>query len=167
MIEAGNGLRPILTTTGAWPERFLKAVLAEVMDRCPRDLEFFQQALDNTLLATLANVVEKRFRAPAYTEACGILEEAAAKARRGVSGELGTDLQSEHERHLTEEVFRKPVVVTDYPTQIKAFYMRLTTMAARWRPMDVLVARIGEIIGGQPARGAPGRPAPAAWLGKG
>jgi len=130
-------------------ERFLKAVLAEVMDRCRADLEFFNKRIDNTLLATLANVVENDFVHLPYTEAVKILEDAAAK---GKTWEFpvawGTDLQSEHERHLTEEVFRKPVVVTDYPTEIKAFYMRLNDDGRTVAAMDVLVPRIGEIIGG-------------------
>jgi asparaginyl-tRNA synthetase len=130
-------------------ERFLKAVLAEVMDRCRADLEFFNKRIDNTLLATLANVVENDFVHLPYTEAVKILEDAAAK---GKTWEFpvawGTDLQSEHERHLTEEVFRKPVVVTDYPTGIKAFYMRLNDDGRTVAAMDVLVPRIGEIIGG-------------------
>jgi len=130
-------------------ERFLKAVLAEVMDRCRADLEFFNKRVDNTLLATLANVVENDFVHLPYAEAVRILEDAAAKGKTWeFPVSWGTDLQSEHERHLTEEVFRKPVVVTDYPTQIKAFYMRLNDDGRTVAAMDVLVPRIGEIIGG-------------------
>jgi asparaginyl-tRNA synthetase len=130
-------------------ERFLKTVLSEVMDRCGADLAFFNKRIDNTLLATLGNVVENDFVHLPYTEAVRVLEEATAK---GKTWEFpvawGTDLQSEHERYLTEEVFRKPVVVTDYPTEIKAFYMRLNDDGRTVAAMDVLVPRIGEIIGG-------------------
>ena len=130
-------------------ERFLKTVLAEVMDRCRADLEFFNKRIDNTLLQTLSNVVDNEFVHLPYAEAVRILEDATAK---GKTWEFpvawGTDLQSEHERHLTEEVFRKPVVVTDYPIGIKAFYMRLNDDGRTVAAMDVLVPRIGEIIGG-------------------
>jgi asparaginyl-tRNA synthetase len=130
-------------------ERFLKAVLAEVIDRCRADLEFFNKRIDNTLLATLANVVENDFVHLQYSEAVRILEDAAAKGKPWeFPVAWGTDLQSEHERHLTEEVFKKPVVVTDYPTEIKAFYMRLNDDGRTVAAMDVLVPRIGEIIGG-------------------
>ncbi|MGA2275187.1 MAG: asparagine--tRNA ligase [Bryobacteraceae bacterium] len=130
-------------------ERFLKTVLGEVMDRCRADLEFFNKRIDNTLLATLANVVDNDFVHLPYSEAVRILEAAAAKGKTWeFPVSWGADLQSEHERHLTEEVFRKPVVVTDYPTQIKAFYMRLNDDGRTVAAMDVLVPRIGEIIGG-------------------
>jgi asparaginyl-tRNA synthetase len=130
-------------------ERFLKTVLGEVMDRCRADLEFFNKRIDNTLLATLANVVDNDFVHLPYSEAVRILEEAAAKGKTWeFPVSWGADLQSEHERHLTEEVFRKPVVVTDYPTGIKAFYMRLNDDGRTVAAMDVLVPRIGEIIGG-------------------
>ena len=130
-------------------ERFLKTVLGEVMDRCGADLAFFNKRIDNTLLRTLANVVENDFVHLPYTEAVRVLEEATAKGKTwGFPVAWGTDLQSEHERYLTEEVFRKPVVVTDYPTEIKAFYMRLNDDGRTVAAMDVLVPRIGEIIGG-------------------
>ena len=138
-----------LTDNRILAERFLKAVLAEVMDRCRGDLEFFNKRIDNTLLQTLGNVVENDFVHLPYTDAVEILQKATEKGKQWeFPVGWGTDLQSEHERYLTEEVFQKPVVVTDYPTQIKAFYMRLNEDGRTVAAMDVLVPRIGEIIGG-------------------
>jgi asparaginyl-tRNA synthetase len=133
----------------ALAERFLKAIIAEVLDRCAGDIEFFNKRIDNTVLATLENVVNSNFEHITYTEAVRLLEDATAKGRNWeFPVGWGTDLQSEHERYLTEEVFKKPVVVTDYPKEIKAFYMRLNDDGRTVRAMDVLAPRIGEIIGG-------------------
>jgi len=130
-------------------ENFLKYIIRDVLDKCRPDLEFFNKRIDNTVLATLEHVAESKFEHLPYTEAVRILEQATAK---GMQWEFpvfwGADLQSEHERYLTEEVFKKPVVVTDYPKEIKAFYMRLNEDGKTVRAMDVLVPRIGEIIGG-------------------
>jgi len=127
-------------------EAFLKSVIAQVMDACPGDLEFFNKRIDNTILETLENVVNNDFEHVPYTEAVRILENS------GQSWEFpvfwGADLQSEHERYLTEQTFKKPVIVTDYPREIKAFYMRANDDGKTVRAMDVLAPRIGEIIGG-------------------
>ncbi len=130
-------------------EKFLKYIIRDVLDKCRPDLEFFNKRIDNTVLATLEHVAESKFEHLPYTEAVRILEQATAKGRQWEFPVFwGADLQSEHERYLTEEVFKKPVVVTDYPKEIKAFYMRLNEDGKTVRAMDVLVPRIGEIIGG-------------------
>jgi asparaginyl-tRNA synthetase len=130
-------------------ERFLKSIIRDVLDNCRGDLDFFNKRIDNTVLATLEHVAESAFEHLPYTEAVRILEEAATKGKQWEFPVFwGADLQSEHERYLTEEVFKKPVVVTDYPKEIKAFYMRLNEDGKTVRAMDVLVPRIGEIIGG-------------------
>ena len=127
-------------------EEFLKYVITYVMDNRMDDLEFFNKRIDKTILETLENVVSNDFAHVTYTEGMEILEKADRKWEFPVS--WGIDLQSEHERYLTEEVFKRPVVVTDYPKDIKAFYMRMNEDGKTVRAMDVLVPRIGEIIGG-------------------
>jgi asparaginyl-tRNA synthetase len=130
-------------------EEFLKSVLAAVLDRCRPDLEFFNQRIDNTVLETLEHVVESDFEHLTYTEAVRLLERARDEGRQWEFPVFwGADLQSEHERYLTEELFKKPVIVTDYPKEIKAFYMRRNDDDKTVRAMDVLAPRIGEIIGG-------------------
>lgn len=130
-------------------ESFLKSVIGKVMDTCQADLEFFNKRIDNTVLETLAHVVNSDFEHVTYTEAIRILEQARDG---GAAFEFpiawGVDLQSEHERYLTEQTFKKPVIVTDYPKEIKAFYMRANDDDKTVRAMDVLAPRIGEIIGG-------------------
>jgi asparaginyl-tRNA synthetase len=127
-------------------EEFLKYVIVYVLDHCQADLEFFNKRIDNTVLETLAHVASSDFEHLPYTEAVRILEGAGRDWEFPVY--WGADLQSEHERYLTEETFKKPVVVTDYPKEIKAFYMRLNEDGKTVRAMDVLAPRIGEIIGG-------------------
>jgi asparaginyl-tRNA synthetase len=127
-------------------EEFLKYIIAAVIDQNLRDLEFFQQWYDKQLLATLDNVVNSRFEHLPYTDAIAAIERSGRQWEFPVR--WGIDLQSEHERYLTEEVFKKPVVVTDYPKEIKAFYMRENGDGKTVRAMDVLAPRIGEIIGG-------------------
>jgi asparaginyl-tRNA synthetase len=130
-------------------EEFLKAIITAVLDRCRPDLEFFNQRIDNTVLATLEHVAASDFAHISYTEAVQILEKARDAGRHWEFPVYwGANLQSEHERYLTEEEFKKPVVVTDYPKEIKAFYMRRNEDSKTVRAMDVLVPRIGEIIGG-------------------
>lgn len=130
-------------------EAFLKHIIAHVLDHCRDDLEFFNQRIDKTVLETLEHVATSNFEHITYTEAIRLLEKARDDGRAWeFPVHWGADLQSEHERYLTEEVFRKPVVVTDYPTEIKAFYMRLNEDGKTVRAMDVLAPRIGEIIGG-------------------
>jgi len=127
-------------------EEFLKYVIAHVMNSCEADLEFFNKRIDNTVLETLEHVANSSFEHVTYTEAVSILEKSGRSWEFPVA--WGSDLQSEHERYLTEETFKKPVIVTDYPEQIKAFYMRANDDGKTVRAMDVLAPRIGEIIGG-------------------
>ena len=127
-------------------EDFLKYIIRYVLDHCHDDLEFFNQRIDDTVLSTLEHVANSSFEHVTYTEAVAILEKAGRSWEFPVY--FGADLQSEHERYLTEEKFKKPVIVTDYPKQIKAFYMRENDDGKTVRAMDVLAPRIGEIIGG-------------------
>ena len=130
----------------ALAEEFLRYVIKHVLDNCGQDLEFFNQRIDNTVIETLEHVANSAFEHVTYTEAVKLLE--AANRSWEFPVQWGVDLQSEHERYLTEDVFKKPVVVTDYPKEIKAFYMRMNEDNKTVRAMDVLVPRIGEIIGG-------------------
>ena len=127
-------------------ESFLKSIIRSVMESCSDDLAFFNKRIDGTVLETLENVVSSTFEHLTYTEAIEILEKSGQTWEFPV--EWGVDLQSEHERYLTEQTFKKPVIVTDYPAAIKAFYMRANDDGRTVRAMDVLAPRIGEIIGG-------------------
>ncbi|MEA5566339.1 asparagine--tRNA ligase [Anabaena sp. UHCC 0399] len=127
-------------------EAFLKHIFSYVLEKCPEDMEFFNQRIDNTVLATAENIIHNQFERLTYTDAIKLLEKADVKFDYPVS--WGLDLQSEHERYLAEELFKKPVIVTDYPAQIKAFYMRLNDDEKTVRAMDILAPKIGEIIGG-------------------
>ena len=127
-------------------EQFLKAIVSEVMETCMPDLEFFNKRIDNTVLSTLENLVNSEFIDLSYTEAVTLLQKSGRDWEFPVN--WGSDLQSEHERYLTEVVFQRPVIVTDYPKEIKAFYMRMNDDGKTVRAMDVLAPRIGELIGG-------------------
>jgi asparaginyl-tRNA synthetase len=127
-------------------EAFLKSVIGAVLDACPEDMAFFDERIDDTLLATLRHVIETPFESLTYTEAVERLQRSGKSFEFPV--EWGRDLQSEHERWLAEEHVRRPVVVTDYPSGIKAFYMYRNDDGRTVRAMDVLVPKIGEIIGG-------------------
>ncbi len=127
-------------------ESFLKEVFRQVREICPDDLDFFQQRIDKTVLETIDQVIESDFARVSYTDAIAILESSHEKFEHPVS--WGIDLQSEHERFLTEQHFGGPVIVTDYPKEVKAFYMRRNDDGRTVAAMDVLVPRIGEIIGG-------------------
>ncbi|MCL1464055.1 asparagine--tRNA ligase [Argonema galeatum] len=127
-------------------EEFLKYIFKYVLDNCPEDMEFFNQRIDNSVLATAENIINNEFERLTYTDAIALLEKADKKFEYPVS--WGLDLQSEHERYLAEELFKKPVIVTDYPAKIKAFYMRLNDDEKTVRAMDILAPKIGEIIGG-------------------
>ena len=127
-------------------EGFLKHLSCHVLDNCQEDMEFFNKWYDDSTIATLEGIANSEFERITYTEAVKLLEESGEKFEFPVS--WGTDLQSEHERYLTEQRIQKPVIVTDYPKDIKAFYMRLNDDGKTVRAMDVLVPRIGEIIGG-------------------
>ncbi|HEY9640927.1 MAG TPA: amino acid--tRNA ligase-related protein, partial [Coleofasciculaceae cyanobacterium] len=110
------------------------------------DMEFFNQRIDDSVLATADNIINNEFARVTYTEAIALLEKADKTFEYPVS--WGLDLQSEHERYLAEDYFKKPTIVTDYPAQIKAFYMRLNEDGKTVRAMDILAPKIGEIIGG-------------------
>ena len=124
----------------------IKSVIAEVMERCASDLAFFNQFVDKGLLERLKFIVESDFAKVTYTEAVEILKKHADKFEYPV--EWGCDLQTEHERYLTEQVFKKPLFVTDYPKEIKAFYMRQNDDGKTVAAMDLLVPGVGGIIGG-------------------
>lgn len=127
-------------------EAFLKYIFKYVLETCPEDMEFFNQRIDNSVLATADNIINNEFARVTYTEAIALLEKASKLFEYPV--EWGLDLQSEHERYLAEEHFKKPTIVTDYPAKIKAFYMRLNDDENTVRAMDILAPKIGEIIGG-------------------
>ena len=127
-------------------EAFLKHVFKYVLEKCPEDMEFFNQRIDKTVLETADNIINNQFERLTYTEAVKLLEKADVKFEYPVN--WGLDLQSEHERYLAEQLFKKPVIVTDYPAQIKAFYMRVNEDEKTVRAMDILAPKIGEIIGG-------------------
>ncbi len=127
-------------------EEFLKETIGHVLDQCGGDLAFFNQRIEPTLLETLEHVVTSPFERMTYTEAVKHLEASGENFEYPVS--WGTDLQSEHERWLTETKVGRPVILTDYPKDIKAFYMRMNEDGKTVRAMDVLAPRIGEIIGG-------------------
>ncbi len=127
-------------------EAFLKYIFKYVMETCPEDMEFFNERIDKTVIETAENIINNQFERITYTEAVKLLEKADAKFEYPVS--WGTDLQSEHERYLCEQLFKKPTIVTNYPAQIKAFYMRLDDNEKTVSAMDILAPKIGELIGG-------------------
>ena len=127
-------------------EDFLKYLIRYALDHCQDDLEFLCQMYDKELIDRLKFVVDNDFVRLPYTEGVKILEESGHKFEYPVY--WGADLQSEHERFLVEEHFKKPVILTDYPKEIKAFYMKMNDDGKTVRAMDVLFPRIGEIIGG-------------------
>ncbi len=127
-------------------EAFIRQICNDVLERCPEDMEFFNKRIDDTVLATLDNIRENDFVRLPYTEAIEILEKCGQKFE--FPHEWGRDLQSEHERFLTEQHFKQPVILFDYPRSIKPFYMKCNDDEKTVRAMDVLVPRVGEIIGG-------------------
>ena len=127
-------------------EAFLKSQVEQVMRDCRPDLEFLAKWYEPDLFKNLETLVASPFERITYTEAVGLLQKAGRTWEFPV--DWGSDLQSEHERYLTEELFRRPVIVVNYPQQIKAFYMRANDDEKTVAAMDVLVPRIGEIIGG-------------------
>ncbi len=130
----------------ALAENMTRYVVKYVMDNCPADLEFFNKFVDNTLLDRLNNIVNSSFAHVTYTEAIKLLEESGKEFE--YKPFWGCDMQTEHERYLCEQVFRKPVFVTDYPKEIKAFYMRQNDDGKTVAAMDMLVPGVGELIGG-------------------
>ena len=127
-------------------QEFIQYLVKYTMDECAEDLELFAKFVDKNLMATLDNIVNNDFIRLPYTEAITILEQSGKKFEYDVA--WGKDLQSEHERFLTEEHFKQPVIVYDYPKDIKAFYMRMNDDEKTVAAMDILVPAIGEIIGG-------------------
>ncbi len=129
-------------------EKFLKFLIKTVLEDCPEDMQFFNDRIDpdHALLQRLQDLLASTFQRCSYTEAIDILKNAKQKFEYKV--EWGIDLQSEHERYLTEKHFKAPVIVYNYPKEIKAFYMRLNDDEKTVRAMDVLVPGVGEIIGG-------------------
>lgn len=127
-------------------EEFLKTIARDVVTNCAADLQFFHDRIDPTVLTALHQIIESDFARVTYTEAIGLLGATGKTFEFPVT--WGSDLQAEHERFLTEEYFNRPVILTDYPASIKAFYMRLNDDEKTVAAMDVLLPRIGEIIGG-------------------
>jgi len=127
-------------------EDFLKYLISYALNNCMDDLEFLQKMYDNELIERLNFVVNNNFERVPYTKAIEILEASGQKFEFPVS--WGVDLQSEHERYLVEKEFKRPVILIDYPAEIKAFYMKQNEDGKTVRAMDVLFPRIGEIIGG-------------------
>ncbi|BDA39478.1 asparagine--tRNA ligase [Candidatus Atelocyanobacterium thalassae] len=127
-------------------EEFLKYVFKSVLQSCPEDMEFFNKYIDSTVLETAEKITNKKFERITYTNAINLLENSNKLFEYAV--EWGIDLQAEHERYLAEEVFKSPVIVTNYPTVTKAFYMRLNDDQKTVAAMDILFPKIGEIIGG-------------------
>ena len=127
-------------------EAMIKYVISYVLENCPQELEFLNKFMDKELIERLTAVANSDFGRVTYTDAIKMLEEHNDEFEYKVS--WGCDLQTEHERYLTEKIFRKPVFVTDYPKEIKAFYMRLNDDGKTVAACDCLVMGIGEIIGG-------------------
>jgi len=127
-------------------ESYLKYVIKYTMEQCMEDLQFFDKYVSNGLLERLKQIVEVPFERATYTYALRILEKSNQSFQYPVK--WGADLQSEHERYLAEEYFSKPVIITDYPKEIKSFYMRDNEDDKTVAAMDILVPKIGEIVGG-------------------
>jgi asparaginyl-tRNA synthetase len=127
-------------------EEFIKYLITIVLSECAEDMEFFNKRIDKTILDTLRHVKDSEFVRISYTDAIDILNRSGQKFEYETN--WGCDLQTEHERFLTEKEFKKPIIVTDYPRDIKAFYMKQNDDGRTVAAMDVLVPKIGEIIGG-------------------
>lgn len=127
-------------------EAYLKACISHILTHCKEDLEFFDKRVSEGLIQRLQQLVDTPFERATYTYAVRILEKSGKNFE--YAPKWGDDLQTEHERYLAEEYFGKPVIITDYPKQIKAFYMRQNDDGKTVAAMDVLVPKVGEIIGG-------------------
>jgi asparaginyl-tRNA synthetase len=127
-------------------EGLIKRIFADVLGDCSEDMQFFNDRIDETVIATLESIVASSFERITYSEAVDLLQKSSKKFE--FEPVWGEDLQSEHERYLTEEAIGRPVIVTDYPSSIKPFYMRLSEDEKTVAAMDVLVPKVGEIIGG-------------------
>lgn len=128
----------------AWD--MIKYILKYILEKCPKELEFFNQFVDNSLLERLNSLANADYTKVTYTEAIELLKNSGESFQYPI--EWGSDLQTEHERYLTEKIFKKPVFVIDYPKEIKSFYMRLNDDGKTVAAMDLLVPGVGEIIGG-------------------
>lgn len=129
-----------------YAEAYLKYIICAVLEKCPQDLEFFDAFIEKGVIQRLQHLTSSPFAHLTYTQAIDILKKSGRNFEFSV--EWGADLQSEHERYLAEDHCKKPVILTDYPSQIKAFYMRDNNDGKTVSAMDVLVPKIGEIIGG-------------------
>ena len=127
-------------------EAMIKYIINYVMENAPEEMEFFSKFIDKGLIERLNNIVNSDFARITYTEAVELLKKSGEKFQYPV--EWGIDLQTEHERYITEKIYKKPVFVTDYPKEIKAFYMRLNDDGKTVAACDLLVPGVGEIIGG-------------------
>ena len=127
-------------------EAMIKYIINYVLEHAPEEMEFFNNFIDKGLIERLDNIVNNDFGRITYTEAVELLEKSGREFQFPVA--WGIDLQTEHERYLTEEIFKKPVFVTDYPKEIKAFYMRMNEDNKTVAACDLLVPGVGEIIGG-------------------
>jgi asparaginyl-tRNA synthetase len=127
-------------------EDFFRGIIIDVLERCPGEMAFFDQWIEKGLLGRLQKLVTSPFERMTYTEAVERLRKAEKKFAFPV--EWGIDLQSEHERYLTDELLHRPVFIIDYPREIKPFYMRLNDDGRTAAAMDLLVPQVGEIIGG-------------------
>jgi len=130
----------------AMAEAMVKYIINYVLENAPEEMEFFNKFIDNNLLERLNNIVNSDFGVITYTEAVEKLIESGAQFEYPVK--WGMDLQTEHERYITEQIFKKPVFVINYPKEIKAFYMRQNDDGKTVAAMDLLVPGVGEIIGG-------------------
>ena len=130
-------------------QEFIQYCVRWALDNCQDDLAFLSKMYDNELIDRLKNVTENNFKQLTYTEGVSILKEAIKNGEKfEYPVDWGTDLQSEHERYLVEKHFKLPVILTDYPKEIKSFYMKENEDGKTVRAMDVLFPKIGEIIGG-------------------
>ncbi|MBT4552559.1 asparagine--tRNA ligase [bacterium] len=127
-------------------EEFVKYIVKYILEHCADDIEFFNKWIDKTLKERLNQIVNTKFKTITYTEAIKLLEKADQKFEYPCT--WGSDLQTEHERYITEKVFKKPVFIIDYPKDIKAFYMRTNDDKKTVAAMDLLVPKIGELLGG-------------------
>jgi len=135
-----------LTDNMQLAEAFLKRIFSDVLTRCGEDMQFFNERIDKTVIETLERIIASQFIQLSYTEAIELLKASGESFEFPVA--WGNDLQAEHERWLTEKKFQCPVILYDYPRTIKAFYMRVNDDGRTVRAMDVLVPKVGEIIGG-------------------
>jgi asparaginyl-tRNA synthetase len=127
-------------------EEFIKTIVQDALDNCPEDMEFFNLRIDKSVMESCRAILNHQFKKISYTEAVEIVSSADREWEYPV--EWGSNLQAEHERFLTEEHFEQPIIVYDYPRSIKPFYMYCNDDGKTVRAMDVLVPRVGEIIGG-------------------